>query len=123
MAFVSGLTSLGYQVLHAVEGEKPFKSDLKTTGTTMENEFLRVEVDPKTGCITSLYDKKSSFESLAKGACGNQLQTFHDLPKQYDAWNIDPGTLDHMTPIDKVDSVELVEKGPMRAVIRVTPTR
>jgi alpha-mannosidase len=88
----------------------------------MENASLRVVVDPATGCITSLYDKKSNFESIAKGACGNQLQTFHDLPKEYDAWNIDPGTLDHMTPIEKVDSVELVEKGPMRAVIRVTRT-
>jgi alpha-mannosidase len=88
----------------------------------MENAFLRVTVDSATGCITSLYDKKSSYESLAKGACGNQLQTFEDTPKEYDAWNIDPGTLDHMTPIDKVDSVELVEKGPMRSVIRVTRT-
>jgi alpha-mannosidase len=88
----------------------------------MENDFLRVEVDPKTGSITSLYDKKANFESLAKGACGNQLQTFKDTPKDYDAWNVDPGTYDHMTPIDKVDSVELIEKGPMRAVIRVTRT-
>jgi alpha-mannosidase len=114
--------SLGYQVLHAVPGDKSFKSDLKASGTTMENEFLRVEVDAKTGCITSLYDKKVKFESLAKGACGNQLQTFSDTPKQYDAWNIDPGTYDHMTSIDKVDSVELIEKGPMRAVIRVSRT-
>jgi alpha-mannosidase len=88
----------------------------------MENEFLRVEVDSKTGCITSLYDKKAKFESLAKGACGNQLQTFKDTPKQYDAWNIDPGTYDKMTPIDNIDSVELIEKGPMRAVIRVSRT-
>ncbi|WP_263367771.1 alpha-mannosidase [Edaphobacter bradus] len=114
--------SLGYEVLHAVAGEKPFTTDLKASGYTMENAALRVTVDPATGCITSLYDKRSNFESLAKGACGNQLQTFKDTPKDYDAWNIDPGTLDHMTPIDKVDSVELVEKGPMRAVIRVTRT-
>jgi alpha-mannosidase len=114
--------SLGYQVLHAVPGDKPFKTDLKASGTTIENEFLRVEVDPKTGCITSLYDKKAKFESLAKGACGNQLQTFADLPKDYDAWNVDPGTFDHMTPIENVDSVELIEKGPMRSVIRVTRT-
>jgi alpha-mannosidase len=114
--------SLGYKVLHAVSGDKSFATDLKASGTTMENDFLRVEVDPKTGCITSLYDKKAKFESLAKGACGNQLQTFSDTPKQYDAWNIDPGTYDKMTPIDKVDSVELIEKGPMRAVIRVSRT-
>ena len=56
-------------------------------------------VDKQTGCITSLYDKKTKFETLAAGACGNQLQTFKDLPKEYDAWNIDPGTLDHFTPI------------------------
>ena len=68
----------------------------------MENANLRVMVDPKTGCITSLFDKHSNFESLASGACGNQLQTFKDTPKNYDAWNIDPGTLDHMTPIDTV---------------------
>ena len=79
-------------------------------------------MDKQTGCITSLYDKKTNFETLAPGACGNQLQTFKDLPKEYDAWNIDPGTLDHFTPIDKADSVELVEKGPLRAAIRVTRT-
>jgi alpha-mannosidase len=114
--------SLGYKVLHAVAGDKSFKTDLKASGTTMENSILRVEVDPKTGCITSLFDKKTNFESIAKGACGNQLQTFADLPKEYDAWNIDPGTLDRMTSISEVDSVKLVEQGPMRAVIRVSRT-
>ncbi|MFZ0746315.1 MAG: glycoside hydrolase family 38 C-terminal domain-containing protein [Terracidiphilus sp.] len=114
--------SLGYQVLHVVPGVKPFASDLKAEGLTLENSALKVTVDPQTGCITSLYDKKTSFETLAPGACGNQLQTFKDLPKDYDAWNIDPGTLDHFTSIDKADSVELVGKGPLRAAIRVTHT-
>jgi alpha-mannosidase len=114
--------SMGYEVLHVASGAKPFVSDLKASGTTLENAELRVVVDPATGCITSLFDKKANFESLAKGACGNQLQTFKDTPKDYDAWNIDPGTLDHMTPIETVDSVALVEKGPMRATIRVSRT-
>ena len=79
-------------------------------------------MDKQTGCITSLYDKHTKFETLAPGACGNQLQAFKDLPKEYDAWNIDPGTLDHSTPIENAESVELIEKGPLRAVIRVTRT-
>jgi alpha-mannosidase len=112
--------SLGYKVLHVVPGAKPFVSDLKADGLTLENAALKVTVDPQTGCITSLYDKRAKFETLAAGACGNQLQTFKDLPKDYDAWNIDPGTLDHLTAIDKADAVELVEKGPLRASIRVT---
>jgi alpha-mannosidase len=117
---VKNVPSMGYEVLHVAAGAKPFVSDLKASGTTLENAELRVVVDPATGCITSLFDKRANFESLAKGACGNQLQTFKDTPKNYDAWNIDPGTLDHMTPIETVDSVALVEKGPMRAIIRVS---
>jgi len=117
---VKDVPSLGYTLLHVVPGTKPFASDLKAEGLTLENAALKVVVDKETGCITSLYDKQTKFESLAARACGNQLQTFKDLPKDYDAWNIDPGTLDHFTAIDKADSVELVEKGPLHAVIRVT---
>jgi len=119
---VKDVPSLGYRVLHVVPGTKPFASDLKAEGLTIENSALKVSVDKQTGCITSLYDKKTKFEALASGACGNQLQTFKDLPKEYDAWNIDPGTLDHFTSIDQADSVELTEKGPLRAAIRVTRT-
>ena len=116
----NNVPSLGYKVLHVVPGTKPFPTDLKAEGLTLENAALKVTVDKETGCITSLYDKKSRFESLVPGACGNQLQTFKDLPKDYDAWNIDPGTLDHFTSIDKADSVELIEKGPLHSAIRVT---
>jgi len=119
---VKNVPSMGYTILHVVPGAKPVATDLKVSGLTMENAILRVTVNPKTGCITSLFDKRSNFESLASGACGNQLQTFKDTPKNYDAWNIDPGTLDHMAPIDAVDSVELIDKGPLRAVVRVSRT-
>jgi len=117
------IPAMGYEVLHVVPGKREFASDLKVTGTTLENANLRVTVDPKTGCITSLYDKKANFETLAAGSCGNELEAFKDMPKQYDAWNIDPGTLDE-TParLTMADSVEVVEKGPMRAAIRVTRT-
>ena len=115
--------SLGYEVLHAVAGKRAFPSEIKASGTTIENATLRVKVDPATGCITSLYDKKASYETLAPGACGNELQAFKDTPKDYDAWNIDPGTLDQPpTLLHSVDSVKLVEEGPLRATIRVTRT-
>jgi alpha-mannosidase len=113
--------SMGYEVLRVVPGKRPFASDVKVSGTTLENAALRVVVDPKTGCMTELYDKKGGFEALAKGACGNELEAFKDNPKDYDAWNIDPGTLDQPpTRLTDADSVEVVERGPMRASIRVT---
>ncbi|MEO6966058.1 MAG: glycoside hydrolase family 38 C-terminal domain-containing protein, partial [Acidobacteriaceae bacterium] len=114
------IPSIGYEVLHVVPGKRPFASDLKVNGLTLENASLKVAVDPSTGCITSLYNKKDHFEALAPGACGDQLQTFKDTPIADDAWNIDPGTLDHVNPMTEVDSVKLVENDPFRAVIRVT---
>jgi len=123
---VKSVPAMGYTILHVVPAAKPAVTDLRVSdsasGLTMENANLRVTANPHTGCITSLFDKRSSFEALARGACGNQLQTFKDTPRDYDAWNIDPGTLDHMTPIEGADSVELIEKGPLRAVIRVSRT-
>ncbi len=115
--------SMGYTVLHAVEGHKDFTSDLKTSHLTMENDKVRVSLDANTGCITSLYDKRAGFDSLASGACGNELQAFKDTPKQYDAWNVDPGTFDVApTPIHQVDSIQLVESGPLRSVVRIKRT-
>jgi alpha-mannosidase len=109
--------ALGYKVVwvgtgnHVKQGEDS-TAEVKDSGSliSLENSVLRVAVDKQSGCITSLFDKKASFESIAPGACGNQLQFFKDTPKDYDAWNIDPGTLDvaPMT-IDHADSVEIVK--------------
>lgn len=116
---VSEVPSLGYEVLHVVVGGKPATTDLRANGLTLENSLLRVVVDPKTGCIASLYQKATNFESIEAGGCGNQLQAFQDTPKDYDAWNIDADFEKHVTTLDKADSVDLIEKGPVRATIRV----
>jgi alpha-mannosidase len=123
---VAHVPALGYKVVWIGAGKgtsKSGQSDVaakETSGSiTLDSGVLRVAVDKQSGCITSLFDKKTSFESIAAGGCGNQLQFFKDLPKDYDAWNIDPGTLDAPpTTIDHADSVELV-KTPVPA-IRVT---
>jgi alpha-mannosidase len=114
------MPSMGYQVLQATPKKLYFSSDLKVSGTTLENALLRVAIDPVTGCITSLYQKKEKFESLAAGSCGNELQAFEDKPKEYDAWNIDPGTLDQKPQtLTGAESVKLIESNPLRAVMEV----
>ncbi len=121
---VNNVPSMGYKVLHTVPGEVIDQLDIvsgKTipAGIVLQNSVLSVTIDPTNGCITSLTDRKSNFNYIAPGGCGNQLQTFVDKPRQYDAWNIDPGTLDHNTPITAADSVKLIETGPYRAVVRI----
>ena len=108
--------ALGYKVVWLGTGNasQTKESDVaaKEAGDSIsiESKTIRVTVNKQTGCITSISDLKAGFETLAKGACGNQLQFFKDTPKDYDAWNVDPGTLDvaPMT-IDHADSVELLK--------------
>jgi alpha-mannosidase len=111
---------MGHTLLHVIAGQRTFVSELKTNALTLENAALRITIDKTNGCITSLYDKHAQFESLAAGACGNQLQAFTDTPKDYDAWNIDPGTLDKPPALlTTAESVELVEQTPLRSVVRI----
>ena len=108
--------ALGYKVVwiggnHAKEkAESGAEASESGDSIKLENGILRLVVDKQSGCITSLFDKKAKFETIAPGGCGNQLQFFKDTPKEYDAWNVDPGTLDAppMT-IDRADSVELIK--------------
>ena len=122
LAYVDAVPAMGYEVLHAAPGKSDSRSDLKVEDAAgsivLTNSKLKATIDKKNGCITSLI--AGGKEMLASGACGNQLQTYKDLPKEYDAWNIDPGTLDGtMTPIEQVDSVAVADKGPLRASVKV----
>ncbi len=125
---VDDVPAFGYKVVAV--GAKPAEDSAgsfaaRATDTasaiTLETKALRVTVDKKTGCLTSLAETGTNFETLAPGACGNELQFFKDTPKDYDAWNIDPGTLDQRIsmPADAA-SVELVGKGSANPAIRVT---
>ncbi len=90
------MPALGYKVIRIVAGKRgaAVSSTASDVGDTIQlsENGLHVIVDKKSGCITSL--KQGDSEALAPGACGNELQFFKDTPKQYDAWNVDPGTLD-----------------------------
>jgi alpha-mannosidase len=113
--------AMGYAVFHLVSAS-PARfagSTLKAGPDGMENEFASLKVDPKTGCITSLRDKRGGREALAPGACGNLLQAFVDKPKEYDAWNIDANFEDQKWDLKDAEEVRLIENTPVRAVIRV----
>jgi alpha-mannosidase len=128
---LSHTPSFGYQTyfVRAAASAPKVQAMLKASVDTLENEFLRVKIDPQTGCMTSLFDKRSGTESLAPAqtdtggpktsTCGNLLQTFVDKPKQWDAWNIDADFEKQHWDLDKPDEVKLIESGPLRAVVEV----
>jgi alpha-mannosidase len=117
----TSVPAMGYAVFHLIPVAQAASASttLKASAEGMENEFVRLKVDSKTGCITSLLNKHDGHEALAPGACGNLLQTFVDKPKEYDAWNIDANFEDHMWDLKDAEEVKLIENTPVRAVIRV----
>jgi alpha-mannosidase len=122
----SNVPALGYKVVEVesrpvqtIAAAQPAASD--GNKLVLQDEDIVAAVDKTTGCVTSLTVKRSNDEMLAPNSCGNQLQFFKDLPKQYDAWNIDPGTLD-VPPmsIEEADSVESVSGSDGSSAVRVT---
>ncbi len=122
---------LGYRTyyVHGAAKQAAMPPEIKASRETLENDLVRLKLDPQTGCMTSLYDKRSKTEALAasetdtggprQSVCGNLLQTFRDKPKQWDAWNIDADFEKEHWDLDRADEVRLVENGPLRAVLRV----
>jgi alpha-mannosidase len=98
-----------------------------------ERKLPKLEVDPKTGCITSLIDSESGKELLAPAvksegspanlsdgkACANLLQIFTDKPKRWDAWNVDADFTKEHVDLLETDEVKVVEDSSLRKVIRV----
>ena len=70
------------------------------------------------GQLTSIYDKENKREVLAKGERGNVLQMFEDKPMAHEAWDIDIFYQEKMREVKDLQSVELIEIGNLKAVIR-----
>ncbi|MBE9125465.1 MULTISPECIES: alpha-mannosidase [unclassified Coleofasciculus] len=83
----------------------------------LENEFLRIIIEPDTGDLSSIFDKIQQREVL-RGA-GNQLQGFKDNGQYWDAWNIDPNYTQHPLPPTQLQSIQWVEQGIVRSRLQV----
>jgi alpha-mannosidase len=90
----------------------------------LENEFLRVELNPETGNIVRLYDKMNKREAFHGE--GDSLTAWEDTSeearktsKEYagPAWDI--GLTGKKWDLDKALHVEITEQGPVRGTIRV----
>ena len=115
----SELPPMGYTVYHMTPGpEDDAPVSLTASATAMENEYFRVTID-RTGCLTSVYDKLEERETLQPGERGNVLQLFDDRPHGNDAWDIEHNVGDIMWEPNPAESIEAIEQGPVRAVVRV----
>lgn len=113
-ARIEGLTPLSIRI----ESGKPapVAPSLHATPRQLENEYLKIQVSAA-GCLESIYDKRCGREILA--GPGNQLWTYTDIPRRFDAWDIDESYALEGTELQATSEPELVESGPLRAAIRM----
>ena len=100
-------------------GEKsepiPFKDN------TFETDFFRVKFDMTTGDIISLIDKRSNTEYVKKGGEFNTLRIYlEDKHGGMKAWTINK--IVKREDVAHVESVKIVERGPVRACIEAVKT-
>ena len=115
---VGGVPSCGYTTLQFEPGEPECESSLSISESSMENRFFRLELDEK-GQIASLHDKRADRQVLAPGSAGNVLQMFEDRPLNYDAWDIDRYFEDKAWEVGGVESVCVIETGPVRGTVEI----
>jgi alpha-mannosidase len=94
---------------------------LRAAGRTLESHLYLLEL-AEDGSIVRLLDKRAHREVIAPGEAGNRLQLFQDGPEREAAWNIHATYAKREYPWEGDCTVEMVERGPVRAVARVTRT-
>ncbi|MGA2624054.1 MAG: glycoside hydrolase family 38 C-terminal domain-containing protein [Bacteroidota bacterium] len=116
MFMATNVPSLGYSIYELRKQKATnIPGSLRAAPTTLESKFFKVKVDPDSGWVSSIVDKRNGKEILR--GYGNELQLLQDLPAEYDAWNI--GLTGVRYP-SKLKKIEIVETGPVRTVLRVT---
>jgi len=137
--------SLGYKTyrLKTVNKVLEYKADLKVLEkedkVVLENKYLSVIIDKKTGVIKSIFDKRHGIEVIDKRKGANIIQIFEDRPTEgrtilsggdaigCDAWEIyiyqqpdeHKGRAVKYIELKDPLEVKVVEKGPVRATVEV----
>jgi alpha-mannosidase len=94
----------------------PAPAGLTVSERHLENDLLRVEIGDD-GSLARVFDKRAGREVLA--GRGNQLWAYLDLPRAWDAWDVDAGYREHGEEIGGLEACEVVEGGPHRAAVRL----
>jgi alpha-mannosidase len=116
LSFIAELPPLGYRLyrLAPQAGKQAFPA-LNAGPHSLENARFRLEINPASGCIISLWDKQAGCELFSGEAAAAVV-----LDDPSDTWSHDVLTFDTAAGQFSAGQVELVESGPVKATLRVT---
>jgi len=86
-------------------------------GFVIENDLVHVAIGAD-GTLHHVFDKSADRDALSDR--GNQLWSYVDRPRAWDAWDIDETYENAGFELTDVESIEIIESGPLRAAVRVT---
>ncbi|MCR5467581.1 MAG: alpha-mannosidase, partial [Lachnospiraceae bacterium] len=122
LTVVPSVPEHGYKVFAPVKEVKANDNNaMKVSEKEVETQFFKIEID-ENGKLVSIFDKKANRELVKPNEKANVLVTYEDHPHNFDAWDINNYYTEKAWEIEKADSVEVVENGPVRACIKVTYT-
>jgi len=111
------LPAMGYRVYAVREAAQPVPAEgVSVSGWVMENEHLRVEVDPASGALTHLVDKRTGYDLVPAGKRLGLLQVLREVPHGMTAWEI--GQIADTTNLDQGGQADVLARGPYLASIR-----
>jgi len=115
--FVDNLPPLGYRLYYAGDWRN-FRSPgtLEASDFVLKNDFYRVEIDPKSGCIRQISDERILGNVLAAPANAVVLED------PSDTWSHGVERYDRVVGRFDRAKIELVENGPVRVTYRVEST-
>ena len=103
----------GYKTFAIVESEKPpeFSFHLRCGENELENEILKVSIDPENGGSMSAVDKRSGrvYKNL------NELEDEGDAGDEYYSFPTPPTVISKGVKA----SIEVIERGPVKATLKV----
>ncbi|MDR1928243.1 MAG: glycosyl hydrolase-related protein [Oscillospiraceae bacterium] len=92
---------------------------IDASGKVIETPALRVEFDENYN-IAALIHKASGRSVAPEGQLLNRLVAYEDRPYNHDAWDIKCYFREKFWTVDDVQSAEVIERGAVRTVLRVT---
>lgn len=112
----------GYKTYYINTAQKGnFSNSLQVADNTFDTDFFIIKFNTKTGGITSIYDKGSKAEYVKPGEELNRLKMYlEDKKGGMKSWTINK--IVKQDDVDNVESVRVIEKGPVRACIETVKT-
>ncbi len=107
----------GYALVSVIRNDGNDQKQESDAEPVLENEFLRAEIDPASGELVSLLDKKTGSEYLGDKRRGNRLEFLGDAKKRMPAWSIEY-TGEEFGPAEITECTR-TENGPVRQCVRV----